>query len=465
MADYKKGLAKEVPIGDFAPDLDWTTPGILLDCHNAMPTVKGDQCLNSAQVFASQIVGSPVIGLFAGKSAIQTAFWAGTANSLYNFQSGNWVFAGGPYNAQSPWQFTLFGTDTIAVAANVQPQVALNLGATFTALGGNPPFGATDVVAINSQIMLTAADTWYVSAIGTDNNWSFTTQVQSAFAPITDLPGNILALGTLYRNAVAFKSNGIWLGTYIGGFQVWSFSMISSWNGTWGPNCIIELPEMIAFLGIDDFYYTTGYTPQRIPNNLKEWFFDTANLSMLASTQAAYDSAHAIVFWFFVSNVATNGLPDQFVCYNLRAQRWTNGYLPINAVFHLLPGGLLHLRYVDQNNVTQILNGPPATMLLKTGYAGQPGKLTQLVRARFKYTIYPQTESLRAYHVNSLGQQDVNDATVMKGADEWHNVRQTDRYHRVELSVNGSTEAPNVNIDTGCEVTSLAYEFREAGDR
>ncbi len=41
---------------------------------------------------------------------------------------------------------------------------------------------------------------------------------------------------------------------------------------------------MIAFLGTDDFYITTGSTPQRIPNNLKEWFFATANRDRLRLT-------------------------------------------------------------------------------------------------------------------------------------------------------------------------------------
>jgi len=44
----KLGSGQEVPFYDFAPDSNLTTPGIILDAQNAMPTIKGYKTRNSA---------------------------------------------------------------------------------------------------------------------------------------------------------------------------------------------------------------------------------------------------------------------------------------------------------------------------------------------------------------------------------------------------------------------------------
>ena len=472
MGSYDTGKAIEVPLNDFAPDLDPTTKGITLDMANAMPTLKGYQALNSpVPVVTSALTETPLgstIGFYSDNS---TQYWAGGKNHLWRRFGSIWIqvdtLGAGSFGATA-WDFAQFNDDLIAVGGgSVAPQVATGSISTFGTLGGSPPSGASLVLAVNSQVMMFKGNTWYVSAIGSDSSWNASTQTQAGNAPITDIPGNIVCAVPFYRNVVAFKNQGIWFGSYVGGASIWSFQFISTFNGTWGPNCAAALPDMVAFLGLDDFYYTTGYTPIRIPNNLKEWFFDTADPTQLAQTQARYDPYHSVVYWSFVSKVApVAGQCDQYVCWNERAQKWGRGYLQVTS----LPDpntqpGLIRGAYFDQNNILQSYTGFPGTMRIRTGWQGMPGKITQLMRVRGKYNIYPNSETLQAYHVYYLGQLSTKGPAGVRGADDWFYLRQTDRYHQVEIDTVGSVVGPVTNLDNGAEITALAYEFREAGDR
>src|SRR5579872_6810252 len=171
MGLYKRGAAKELPIVDFAPDQPWDTPGIVLDCQGAMPTVQGYQAMNSAlpHVYGAlpELPTGSAVATYSDKTP---QHWAGGAAHLWRMSgmmddpASTWVQADTqgpvPFNA-AKWRFAQFGDDLIAVGGNsVLPQVANGAGGTFATLGGNPPVGATLVVSVNSQVMMFLGDTW-----------------------------------------------------------------------------------------------------------------------------------------------------------------------------------------------------------------------------------------------------------------------------------------------------------------
>jgi len=308
---------------------------------------------------------------------------------------------------------------------------------------------------------------WFVSALNTDNNWTPSIQTQAGFGTLYDFPGDIVAAAQLYRNVVAFKNGAMWFGYYQGGQSIWNFQLISDATGTWGQGCVMPLPDSVPFLGSDDFYITTGYTPQRIPNNLKEWFFDTADQMNLHNTQSSYDPYHAIGTWKFVSkNPTIANTPDRFVSYNFRAQRWCTGYLTSTSTpAPNTQPGLVNGFYFDGNNVLQSYTGPAGAMRLRTGFYGDATHLSQLFAVMAKYNIFPQTESLRAYHVNALGGPVVQGPAGILGNNNWFYLRQYDRYHQVELSATGSIQPNPPNTQVGTEITAMAFKFRSGGDR
>jgi hypothetical protein len=478
MALYEIGKSQETSLADFAPDLDPASPaqgqGILLDMDQCFPTLKGFQALNSAQPF---VVGAlpevPIGSTVAYYSDGSTQEWAGGVNHLYRKFGSIWVQADllgtGSFGA-TKWNFAQFNDDLIAVGGpGVAPQVATGSTGIFGPLGGGPPVGAVAVVAVNSQVLMFQGNQWFASAIGSDNNWTPDIQTQAGQGPVTDYPGDIVAAAVLYRTALVYKQTATWLFQYVGGQAVWANYPISDITGTWGQGSVIPLPDGIAWLGIDDFYFSTGYTPQAIPNNLKEWFFDTADpiQLQLGTTQSRYDPYHGVLWWYFVSHEASfPGIPDRYINYSRRAQRWGTGYLNVTSVPNpnTQPGVTQGL-YFDTNNVLQSYTGLPGAARLKTGYYGQSGLLGQIMRVRPRYNTSPASQSLLTFHTDTIGNPDVAGPPGVLGADGWFYFRNYDRWHRWELRVVGTTEQQQVGAQIGAEVTAFSYEYRSGGIR
>jgi hypothetical protein len=468
----KLGQGQEVPFYDFGPDLNLTTPGIILDASGAIPTIKGYRARPSAiQVApALPLTGAgaqepPLGGYVALYANGSTSIIAGTATRLFRLVSGAWTAIGSGYTATWPWVFTQFGEDVLATSAgNTNIQVANSPTGTFANLGGSPPTNAASVLSVAGFAAAYKQNEWFNSSAGTDTGWppSVTTQSGSGF--LYDYPGNIIASAALFRNQIVWKQNSTFMLTYIGGDQVWSSQVLSSNTGTWGQGCVCPMPTAISFLGTDDFYICQGAAPQRIPNSCKEWFFANChkdannNPDQLQLTSSWYEPLGATCYWHFVSqNPPYPGVPDRYVGWNSRSGRWVPGYLNTPLVIWNTQSGQQSGLYFDINGALWSWSGASTNMFILTGYQGDADNLTQLQKVRVAYNqgLYPRTQTLTPMHVYRLGDYPtVDQPATFNSLDGWFNIRVTDRYHQVQVATVGP-----------CEIMAMAYEGRLAGVR
>ncbi|KKU98296.1 MAG: hypothetical protein UY28_C0004G0034 [Candidatus Amesbacteria bacterium GW2011_GWB1_48_13] len=469
MGAYTPGQAKEIPIGDFAPDLPMDTPGIILDAVGARPTIAGFRPLPNLSEFGDALPTKPLGSYLAYYSDETTKLFAATEAGLWRLNGTSWVDAGVFPSSLSHVQFTQFGDDVLCVGSgavgNKRVLIAAAMGNTFSLIAGSPQ-NPTVIVAVGGQVLTFVGQTWFSSAAGDDTDWTADVATLAATGTLYDFPGPVIAASSVYRNALAFKKNGILLGQQSGPPFSWTWEPVSNLTGTWGQGCVVRGPSWVAFIGVDNFYMTTGYGPEPIPNNLASWFFRTVNRTYLPDTLSWYDSENSTIYWHFVSkNAALPPTCDMFVSYNVRARRWCVGYLPISSVPYLGTASVA-LPVPVEANATVLFDGDykpnrfftgatsVGAMTLLTGYYGQPGELSQVLRARMKYNTYPTLESLYPFYTNVLGQADSTNASAVVGGDGWHNMLQTGRYHRFRLATEGD-----------CEVTALAIEGRAAGVR
>lgn len=464
MGTYSVGNAQELDFKDYAPDLSPVTPGILLDMDGFEPTIKGFRARPTPVTYAPALPGTvtPIGGYVALFSDTSTKVYAASANDIFRLDGATWTNVATGFTATSRMRFAQFGDDVIAVANNISPLVATGPGAPFSLLTGTPPDNATNVVSVSSLVFMTVSDVWYNSAVGSDNNWTPNIQTLAATGQFTDFPGPVVALAPLFRNVIVFKEGSMLLGQLIGGTSIWSFQLLSDETGALCQEAVVLLPESVAFIGQDDFYVTNGNTPQRIPNNLKEWFFETADPNELGNMLSWYNHHTSVIYWHFVStSPVVAHQPDLWVAFNVRAGRWAKGRLttyfviPVTVGHHpSLHGGL----FFDVNKVLKTWTGDPGQAFIKTGYVGDPGRLSQVYRLRPKYNVYPTGPSLPdlviPFHTNILGQVPTQDAAAARGNDGWHYFRCYDRYHQVQISTNGDSE-----------IVGAAMEMRVGGVR
>lgn len=474
MPTYVTGSGKEVILRDFAPDLDPTTPGIILDANNAVPTMKGYASRNFPVVIPNGTL--PVVasgGYIALFSSGAVSLYAAGQGHIYQLQSGGWVEvdASSVYPATSPYVFTQFNDDVIVTANGLaSPLVATGINGIFAPLGGSPPANAVAVISVAGFVVFFAGPNWYSSAAGVDNNYVPDIQTLAATGTLYDVPGNVTAGASLYRSIVAFKAGATWVGSFSGTPFTWSFQLISGQVGTYGQGCVVTLPDSIAFLGTDDFYITTGWTPQRIPNSLKEWFFANADHTQLQNVQGWYDHLNSVIYWHFVS-IATPipGELDSYVAYNVRVGRWSKGYLNASLIVQNTQdtqvalvganGGTSEGGYFfDPTNKLMTWGGEagavPTTMYVKSGYLGDESNLSQLLRFRAKWNVYPTSDFAQSFHTDILGNTPTMDAVVVKSNDDWYSVRQYDRWHQIQISSIGAAE-----------IVGYAFEARTGGVR
>jgi hypothetical protein len=464
MAARQLGQVAEIAFTDFAPDVDPASKGIILDSSNAVPTIKGYRSRNSAVQYAPVLPATPTGGYVAlyadGTVSVIVVVPSGSMTTFYRLVAGAWVaigsFSGG---SASPWYFAQFGDDVLATTTSAQLiLVATGASGTFAELDATAPNYAITVISVAGFAAAYVANEWFNSSAGTDTSWTPNVQTQAASGYLYDLPGNIVAAVPFFRTQIVWKQQAMWLLNYIGGTQVWSSQLLSVATGTWSQSCVVLLPEAVAFLGTDDFYITQGYAPTRIPNNLKEWFFyQSADTTQLANTQSWFDPINSVVYWHYVSLTPPfAGVPDQYVAWNTRNNRWAHGYLSTPLVINNTQPGLTSGLYFDTGNILRNWTGTPGTMSLLTGYQGDGENLVQLQRARPKYNtgLYPTGQSFIPMSTYVLGKPDTVWPAATLGQDAWFNTRVTDRYIRSQLNTVGLTE-----------VTALEAEVRTAGVR
>jgi hypothetical protein len=476
----KLGSGQEVPFADFAPDQNLTTPGIIIDASNAIPTIKGYKARPSPVQIAPALpltgTGQTEPPLGAYVALYQngtTSLIAGTATRLFRLSAGAWTQIGSGYTATFPWVFTQFGEDVLATSAgNLNMQVANGPTGTFSNLGPGtgdpPPNNAPTVISVAGFAASYTGSAWTNSGAGVDTGWSLpghanNSSTLAANGFLYDYPGSIVAAAALFRNQIVFKKNSTWLLTPAAYPTVWSSQVLSSNTGTWGQGCVCPMPTAISFLGTDDFYICQAAAPQRIPNSMKEWFFNTVhkdtngNPDQLQNTSSWYDPMTAICYWHFVSqNPPFAGIPDRYVGWNSRSGRWVPGYLNTPLVVWNTQPGMQSGMYFDTNGALQQWSGVPTTMFILTGYQGDADNLTQLQKVRVSYNqgLLPQSQTLIPMHAYRMGDFPTVESAGILALDGWFSIRQTDRYHQVQLSTNG-----------GCEIMAMAYEGRIAGVR
>jgi hypothetical protein len=469
MAVFKSGQAQSVMLRDFSPDLPPNSPGIILDAINAIPTLSGFRPMNNLTAIGDPLPNRPAGAIFAYYSNDTTALFAActTGSGILwrqlNTNTGVWQVLSGPtVNPPVPVRFTQFGDDVLMVGNFDHVYYMPNRTNNITALTQSP--AQQTVIAVAGLQAMAFGNSnppiqWNCSGAGDDTAWTPSVATLANNGPLADAPGPIVAAVPLYRNIVAFKKNVAFLGTQSGAPFSWSWQLISPQTGTWSQGCAVQIPDGVAFIGMDDFYVVTGYAPQRLPNNVKQWFFRTCDMNYITATLGWFDETNSCVWWHFVSvNAPAPPTCDMYVSYNLRSHRWCVGHQDVSMVPYLqmAPGAVPNPSnpaiIFDGNFVPKAFTGGPGGMSLTTGFYGDNGRLSQLMKLRPLYIDYPDSASVTPIHCNDLGQPGIVDNNMTQDHNGAFYGRQYARWHQWIHATKGD-----------CEVTGYTPEFRVAG--
>lgn len=402
-----------IPLAGFAPDLDPTQPGVIVDCQFLLPTLKGMKA-------AAQPVAASYPALPAKASGAATVLllngtiraFVGMAAAIYEAVSGTWkdvtrgaapgaqVAAGDPLNASmkpeltveqvqerdadgnikalvpytgtddNTWRFAQLGNCTLAVnGANVIQQ-SISAGP-FADIAGAPVAKCIDVAQGFVMVAYTTdatngerPDAWWCCALYNQANWVPDIGTQCATGRLIDTPGANTACRALGSNFVIYKDSSLYYGTYQNAPLIWAWNCVSNNIGAPSQEAVINIGTAHVFLGNDNFYIFDGTRPQPIGDEVKEWFFANRLPSAMYRMRSMHDQRASLVYWFFVSVNSADGITlDRGLVFNYRARKWGRADYKLEAVFEEVVGQItwnsLGSKYATWDDLPKVAYNSP----------------------------------------------------------------------------------------------------------
>lgn len=365
------------------------------------------------------------------------AVFAGDANDLYTLtgSSPSWVNASKSAAAysttsDSQWGFALYGTQVIA--ANLSDAIQ-----TFT-LGTSTKFADLAAAAPKAKFAATVK-TWLMVAHTNDGTFGFqpqrvwwaanndatnwptpgtaaAAQYQSDFVDLFGeggfIQGIVGNLGT--ADGAVFQEHSVWRVVYEGPPGNFGFYPAEGVRGTPAPYSIVQLGNLVYYLGEDGFYVFDGTSSLPIGvNKVDKTFFAQLDQSSFSRVVGVADPINKIVMWAYPGTSSVNGTPNSILIYNWDLKRWSFvtgltietlvrvlsfgytldqlytilGYtidgLPFNLDSRAWTGGRLLLAAFDTNHKLNYFNGANLAPTVDTAEVQPfPGKTASISNTR-----------------------------------------------------------------------------------
>jgi hypothetical protein len=472
-----------IPLLGFMPDADPTTPGILVDCENVVPTDNG---VAGAPAQADAVVGlAALAGPCRGSAVLMSTsgsrrHFAGTQTSLFELTTA-WIDVSRTANyvgsSESRWLFEQFGN--VALATNNTEKIQWSVTGDFDDITAAPiarVVFATDnfVFALdyNHTTLGDVPDGWWCSAYQDYSSWTASVTTQATTGRLIGDGGPLTAGLRLGPYAVAYKATSLFLGTYVGSPIVWQWERIPGQIGCVGPEALCDIGGAHVFVGEDNIWLFDGTRPQPIAEGqIRQWFFDNSNASLRYRSIFKYDRQNNRVWLFYVS--ASGSSLDSALVYHLKTQKWGRANQNIEAAVNFVTPGITwdtlstlgatwdalpdipwdsqlwqaggrSLAVFNTSHTLQILGGASTGGGITTGDFGDDERVSMLRTSRVRFKRAPTSATAVASFKFAEGDSLVVGGSSTAFSDGKFDHRQSARFHRIAYTMVGPFEAMGV---------------------
>lgn len=463
------------PLVGFAPDLPPTTAGVITDCSHLLPTERGFAAapdavaVSTGGALPASCIGSAVVPLIDGTRRI----FAGTTTRLYELTGGAWVdrSRGAAYTAGADprWSFAQFGNATIA--ANDQAVLQASTSTSFSDIAGAPVakivFSVADfVMALNTSdgTYGDQGDRWWCSGIFDHTTWAPSVTTQANTGRLIQGGGDLVAGLALGRQAVAYKSRAMFLGSYVGAPAIWQWDQLPGEQGAVGPDAVCDAGGVHFFVGDDNIWAFDGVRPYPIANDtVRQWFFANSSPTYRYKTIAAHERQNNRVWIFYASNASTGAL-DSALVYHVRTRAWGRSNRAVAAAMNFVNPGVTidaltgtidaltvpfdsqfwlaagrSLAIFDTSGNLYTLTGSSLPSSFTTGLIGDLYRASRVNRVQLQFSTAPTTSTVSGQIFNEAGGAPTGGGSG-SSVNGKYDIRQSGRWHRFTFSHTGAVE-------------------------
>lgn len=467
----------------FAPDAIDIAPE-RLSAVSAVPTMRGYASppsgvpINQDTLPAASQGAGYLIGLDGTARTI-----VGTATKLYEASGTSWadVSRAGDYTAgANRWCFAQFGNTELAINKATPLQQASTgdfsdvtspMAATMDVCEGFVCLGDCDDTGMGLGTSFgDQPHRWWISqSYNPTGTWAPSVSTRATSGLLVATPGAITRMLRLQNTIIAYKSNSIYVGRFVGPPVELDFECVATDVGSPARDGVVSVGSAHFFIGESDIFRFDGARPEPIGALVKTWFFARLNRLYQSNIQALHDRAQKRIYWFYPTE---SDALDSVLVYHYDTQRWGAFSLTVTDVLDAVTSTITYgtlgdlystyadlpeipygspfwtastpaLSYVDADEGLNSLSGTDAAMTLTTGWVGSEDQVSLCTRVRPRFRIKPTSWTCQHDTCFDLG------GTVTTGTEVTNNGDRADvlasgRYHRETLTFTGSTEVEAV---------------------
>lgn len=480
-----------IKVYGYAPDINSTNPGVLVDVGCYIPSINGMIAAPSAVTgtLGDALATGECLGAALLRSLDNsTRLFAGTATKLYEGSSSAWTdrtrASGGDYTgaADNRWRFTQFGN--IAIATNKADTMQFSASGAFANISGG--IKAAVVETVNDFII--ACDTNEATFSDSPNRWwvtpdyaDWTPSIANRIASgiLTSSPGPIVGARRFGDNVVLYKQRSMYFGTFTGPPVIFAATQIPGEIGAASHEAVVNVgtdnePKHI-FMGMDDFYLFDGARPIPIGGDIKRAVFAEFAPSYFYRVTSIHDRPNTRIYFFYPSGESAGAI-NKCVVYNYRTHRWGRDDRVIEATVDYanygitydefgslfatydtdvpfsydspfwLSSGTLIPAIFNSSHILQTLSGTPGACYFKTGDIGDELADSIVTRLQPRFLRKPTTATCTNYYKAEIGNNETTDtvSTVSNGRFDF---RRDARWHRFRVDTTGNSEVSDLRVD------------------
>lgn len=469
----------------WTPDADPTTPGVIADVVNLLPTVRGyapDFAAAEAAGYVDPLPVPPISAFLSRASNGVIDMFAATADKLYRVGYGaapvdksRTTGAYSPTFSYSPWAFANFQNAVLAGSVNntLQYLSSAVAGGPFVDVSGAP---APATMTVQRNFVICAGfggatpsfghgDGWWCSAQEDPLDWTPDIATQCARGRLTATPGAVVRLIAFQDSVIAFKAQSMYRGVYTGPTaNTWSWPLLSASVGIVAPDAVVQAGDVLYWIGLDGVYRYNGAGIERIASAPWQWILGQAGGSGgLQYTRAQWDSARRVVRWYVqVSDFYGWAFG---IAYHPDTDRWgrfeTRAAAPVQVPLQTVPAVVEYASIATGSTLLQqvftagffdfdtrtvrIFAGTPGATSFTTGDIGDDDLVTGMYRGRTRFLRSPTTSTMTHYHRKALGDALTTGETIARD-DGKYDVSHASRWHRMQFTQTGMYEVTGFSV-------------------
>lgn len=469
-----------IPFTGFAPDLDPSTEGVITECTNVIPTLRGmagapTQLDAGIDALSADCRGAAVLTRLDNQRRV----FAGTQTKMYELSTTSYVDQSrvGDYtgSTENRWRFAQFGNASLA--CNQTEKIQVSISGAFADIAQAPAARTIEtvsgfVLAFGLNAAYVGGDqphAWACSNIYDHVTWTPSAGVnQAAFGYLLDTPGEIVGAKRIGKDVAVYKERSIYVGRYVGPPIIWQFDLVAANAGAISQEAIIDTGTAHLFIGRDDFWVFDGSRPRPIGAPIKEWFFTNSDSAYRYKIRSYFDQFKNIAWWFYPTP-GSSGALTHAVAYNLNNERWGKVQIPIQVpllyqapetpyddwppgpatTFDTIPDYPFDspafdtdssaMAVIGTDRKIKTMTGPCGPAVIITGDMGSDEQYTTMTKITPHFTLRPEASSVTHFTRAYIGDTLENRGTSELSGNQY-DVLASGRQHRFQMDFSGDFE-------------------------